>query len=338
MNSNMPSSSWTQHVHQLLPHLTTYLHRYDYFSLLRQLETIHKPDYGIFGQASSPKEEKIRIVHEPSLIFQSRNIQSVQIFPSHIAISLNGFGLFGASAPLPLHLTEYVYERKHQHGDSSWIGFTNIFQHRLAIQFYRAWANAQSITALDRNADDHFGSYIATFNGCAYLSNRNISETIHPYAVRYFAGLLMPQSRSATNLQDILARYFTIPVRIENNMGQWIAVPENEQTALGICSVNLGSGLLLGSKIYDIVSRFRIILGPLSLAGYRSFFKQRHNAERIKQWVHIFTGIEYEWDVQPILAQNEIPPLQLGHENQLGLTAWLGQVKRDADDLTIQYS
>ena len=77
MNSNMPSPSWTQHVHQLLPHLTTYLHRYDYFSLLRQLETIHKPDYGIFGQASSPKEEKIRIVHEPSLNFQSRNIQSV---------------------------------------------------------------------------------------------------------------------------------------------------------------------------------------------------------------------------------------------------------------------
>ncbi|MGN6983261.1 type VI secretion system baseplate subunit TssG, partial [Neisseria sp. P0009.S007] len=83
----------------------------------------------------------------------------------YVEISINGFGLFGPSGPLPLHLTEYAYERQHQHGDRTWTGFANMLQHRLAVLFYRAWANAQSIISLDKNAEDRFGKYIASFNG-----------------------------------------------------------------------------------------------------------------------------------------------------------------------------
>lgn len=95
--------------------------------------------------------------------------------------------------------------------------------------------------------------------------------------------------------------------------------------------------MLLGSKLYDVSSCFRIVIGPLNLADYRSFFKQQVNAKRIAEWVQAFVGIEYEWDVQPVLAQKEVPLFQLNGKNQLGLTIWLGAVKQDADDLTIRY-
>lgn len=333
--ANDPSAVWHTQVNASLPRLNEQIHRFDYFSLMRQLESMHLAEHGAFGKSSSPKQEKIRIVQEPLLIFQSRQIQSVQVYPHHIEIALNGFGLFGTNAPLPLHLTEYAYERKHQHGDSTWVGFANIFQNRLAILFYRAWANAQSIIALDKNAHDGFGGFVASLNGVDFDETCRLPEKIHPYALRYFSGILMPQSRSAQNLQDLLHRYFGISVSIESNIGHWLDMPQTEQTAIGQCGVSLGEGVLLGSKLYDVASRFRIVLGPLDLSGYRSFFKKENNVNRLAQWVRIFVGDEYEWEIQPILAQDAVPAFQLGGQNQLGLTTWLGQVKHDADDLII---
>ena len=338
MNTREIEDTWRKQIDKLLPRLIAKPYCYDYFSLLRQLESVHLRQYGKLGHATSPKQERIRVVQEPSLAFQAANIQSVRSFPDYIEISLNGFGLFGTAAPLPLHLTEYAYERKHHHGDSSWVGFANIFQHRLAVLFYRAWANAQSITSLDKEVSDDFGGFITSLNGLIFSVRHNQPEHIHPYAIRYFSGLLMPQGRSSANLQDLLKRYFAVPVWLENNIGYWIDVPQSEQTEVGQSSMALGDGLLLGDKLYDVASRFRIILGPLSLCGYRSFFKQQKNAKRLVEWIQIFVGIEYEWDVQPILAHAEIPPFQLNGQNQLGLTSWLGEVGHDANDLVLQYS
>ena len=70
-----------------------------------------------------------------------------------------------------------------------------MLQHRLAILFYRAWANAQSITSLDKNAEDRFGKYIASFNGLNIPTTHN-KGLIHEFAKRYFSGLLIKQSRS----------------------------------------------------------------------------------------------------------------------------------------------
>ena len=50
----------------------------------------------------------------------------------------------------------------------------------------------------------------------------------------------------------------------------------------------------------------------------------------------MFLADEYEWDVQPILMQKEIPLCTLGGDTQLGLSTWLGTVEHDAEDLIVQ--
>ena len=216
--------TWDEKLTGFLNKVASQPYKYDYFSLLRQLESVKFVTGGkLLGKAVSPKMEKIRIRQEPSLIFAPRNIQSVALSPRYVEISINGFGLFGPSGPLPLHLTEYAYERQHQHGDRTWTGFANMLQHRLAVLFYRAWANAQSIISLDKNAEDRFGKYIASFNGLDTPAIHN-KGLIHEFAKRYFAGLLMKQSRSAANLQQLLNRYFKVPVTIQTNVGYWVEV------------------------------------------------------------------------------------------------------------------
>ena len=326
---------WDEKLTGFLNKVASQPYKYDYFSLLRQLESVRFVTGGkMLGKAVSPKMEKIRIRQEPSLIFSPRNIQSVTLSPHYAEISINGFGLFGPSGPLPLHLTEYAYERQHQHGDRTWTGFANMLQHRLAVLFYRAWANAQSITSLDKNADDRFGRYIASFNGLNTPPTHN-EGLIHEFAKRYFAGLLMKQSRSAANLQQLLNRYFKAPVTIQTNVGYWVEVAE-EKTQIGATGGStLGEGLLLGDKLYDVQSKFRIIVGPLTLPAYRSFFKDGTNTARLREWVRLFAADEYEWDIQPVLMQKEVPPMDLGGQTQLGLSTWLGNVSRNAEDLIV---
>ncbi|RKV73815.1 MAG: type VI secretion system baseplate subunit TssG, partial [Neisseria sp.] len=174
--------TWDEKLTGFLNKVASQPYKYDYFSLLRQLESVKFVTGGkLLGKAVSPKMEKIRIRQEPSLIFAPRNIQSVALSPRYVEISINGFGLFGPSGPLPLHLTEYAYERQHQHGDRTWTGFANMLQHRLAVLFYRAWANAQSIISLDKNAEDRFGKYIASFNGLDTPAIHN-KGLIHEFA------------------------------------------------------------------------------------------------------------------------------------------------------------
>ena len=285
--------TWDEKLTGFLNKVASQPYKYDYFSLLRQLESVKFVTGGkLLGKAVSPKMEKIRIRQEPSLIFAPRNIQSVALSPRYVEISINGFGLFGPSGPLPLHLTEYAYERQHQHGDRTWTGFANMLQHH----------------------------------------NKGL---IHEFAKRYFAGLLMKQSRSAANLQQLLNRYFKVPVTIQTNVGYWVEVAE-EKTQIGIMgNYTLGDGLLLGDKLYDVQSKFRIIIGPLTLPAYRSFFKDGINTTRLREWVRLFAADEYEWDIQPVLMQKEVPLMDLGGQTQLGLTTWLGNVSRDAEDLIV---
>ena len=101
-------------------------------------------------------------------------------------------------------------------------------------------------------------------------------------------GLLLRQSRSTANLQKLLTQYFKVPTNIQTNIGYWIDVLK--KNLIGISSYPLGTGLLLGDKLYDVQSKFRIIIGPLTLDAYQSFFKNGYNTLRLKNGYVYFGG------------------------------------------------
>ena len=328
-NFNLPENSINQ-----LRIICSQSYKYDFFAIMRQLEAIPLFANEQFGTVSNPKKEKIRITQEPLLTFANRNIQSVRITADYLEITLNGFGLFGSSGALPLYFTEYAFQRKFQHGDPTWVSFINMLQHRMSTLFYRAWANAQSVTSVDTGKTDRFHNYLSSLNGLSLIN----TEYLHHYNFSYFSGALLNQSRSSTTLQYILSRYFKLPVSIDTNIGYWIKVKSSDLTYLGkFTQYNLGEGLILGNKIFDLRTKFRINVGPMPLNAYRSFFKNKNNAYRLKKWINLFIGEEYEWEVKLILQHNEVPCFSLKHQNQLGLTTWLGSVLYDADDLIISY-
>ncbi len=124
-----------------------------------------------------------------------------------------GFGVFGPNGALPLHLTELAYSRERQLDDPTLRDFVNAFQHRFASLFYRAWANADPCTSLDRADSDQFRLFLGALIGIGAPDARD-RDAVLDYAKLARVGLFAPQSRSAAALEQILADYFELPVEV----------------------------------------------------------------------------------------------------------------------------
>ena len=90
----------------------------------------------------------------------------------------------------------------------------------------------------------------------------------------YYAGLLAQRPRSAQALQQILADYFEVPVKIEQFAGGWYRLDRETQCRLAEGnseSEELGFGAVVGDEVWNQQSKVRIVLGPLTLERYADF-------------------------------------------------------------------
>ena len=310
-------------------------YQFDLFSLLRKLEALGVSAQPL-GKTGKLKSEKIRLKQEPTLAFAPSAIYAIQSGKNAVTeVSIYGYGLFGPNGPLPLHITEYVYERKHHFRDQALADFANIFHHRAISLFYRAWANAQSVNSLDGGDHWTFSRYIASLIHVGSPGFRN-RDSVSDYARYFFAGHLITNRRSTGALEQILNKYFGVSVKVKEYIGRWISLSEEYCAVLsGRSHQSLGAFPVLGTKIFDIQTKFRLVLGPLTWFDYCSFFYKQKNANRLSDWVKFYTHLELDWDVNLILAEKEVPELRLGAGLPLGLATWLGKLDRDGDDLVI---
>jgi type VI secretion system protein ImpH len=310
--------------------------RYDFYQTLRRLECLYgqKPRW---GEALRPVDEPVRLGQDPDLSFAPAPLASLEAVdgsPPRLQVRL--FGLLGPNGPLPIHLTEYVRERLRLAGDPTLSRFLDIFHHRFIALFYRAWAQAQPHVNRDRPADDRFTVYVGAFIGMAPMPARN-RDTLPDPAKFFHVGALIRQVRNAEGLRHILQHFFRVPVEIEEFVGHWLTLSAGDRTALSSGRAALGSGTVLGGRVWDRQHKFRIRLGPLTLDQYESFLPGGAPLRKLADWVRMYLCFELDWDVLLLLERDEVPPLMLGKRQRLGWTTWLGRRRSSthADDLRL---
>ena len=167
------------------------------------------------------------------------------------------------------------------------------------------------------------------------LGPRNLNSEfgrIDDLALLYYAGFFVQRPRNATNLCTLLADYFRLPVAIDQFQGRWLTIPEDGRTRIGEFG-SLGVNAVAGERTWDVQSRFRLRIGPLSFLQFDELLPdpdprpERKKFFLIAQMARLFVGPEFDFDIQLVLSGPEVPEAKLGDQPgvgpRLGWTVWL---------------
>jgi type VI secretion system protein ImpH len=213
----------------------------------------------------------------------------------------------------------------------------NLLQRRQLGLLYRAWSDAQPITALDAagGSPHPLESRLAALAGLAQAGLSQRDAVSAPFKLA-FAGVLSRRVRSPGALAAMLARYLGEAVVVKEFSCRWLEIPDHEQSRLGLTYCRLGEArgesAVAGRRSFDCSTRFDLVVGPLDLSDYMSLLPGQPLHGELRDLVSLYAGPEWEWRLQPLLRGCEVPVNALGGgKARLGLTAWLGRRPADSD-------
>lgn len=243
-------------------------------------------------------------------------------------------GLTGPTGVLPRHYTELAAERAAA-GDTALWSFLDIFNHRMLSLFFRAWEKYHFTVAYERGGEDAFTEYLFDIIG---LGTRGLRGRLGlpDQGLLFYGGLVAQRPHSAGAIEAIIGDRFGVAARVEQFRGQWLAVEPDSVTRLGAANSQLGTSALVGSRVWDAQSKFRLRLGPLTLRQFLTLIPSGENFRPAARLTRLLAGAEFDFDVQLVLRAAEVPPTVLTtrarRRPRLGWTTWLKTRPSAADD------
>lgn len=354
--------------------LRTEPYRFEFFQAVRVLAQL-QPERKPVGYDSPPEQEIVRFRPHAALKFPASQIYTAlppgpNGEPATLEVTF--FGLTGPVGALPQHYTEIILERLARK-DRTLRDFLSLFDHRLISLFYRAWekyrfwlasertmvreaqaeqAGAEtyrSFVVEERPRLDLFSQILLDLTGLGTpaqryrLRNRRELDprtAIDDQTFRFYAGLLSQRHRSAAGLESMLEDYFGWTVRLKPFCGQWLVLDTEDQTKLvrgG--NVELGRTAVAGRKVWDVQSRFRLQVGPLTYEQFCRMLPIGDAWKRFTQLARLYAGQQFDFDVQLMLLKEEVPQCRLekpkGIGPRLGWNSWTYSKQFDHDVATV---
>jgi type VI secretion system protein ImpH len=344
-------------------------YRFDFFQAVRLLSRIAGQSAAGEGQAPRgpvggdcpPADEIVRFRALAALGFPSAAIHEIrpaaappegrpsgpaQAAPPEMIVTL--MGLTGPMGILPRHYTAQLISRI-RNKDYALRDFLDLFHHRLISLFCRAAAKYHFDLGYEQNALGGDGRE-DRFTQCLYclvgLGTDRLRSRVRfdDEAFLFYAGQFAHWPRAAVSLQRILGDYFALPAAILQFQGQWLHLSAEDLSELASprCPAGrnnrLGSTVIVGERVWDVQSRFRVRLGPLGYDDFRQFLPASPSLELLGQMVRCYVGPQFDFDVQLVLKAAEVPGCVLGGAGpapaRLGWNTWVrsGPLTHDADD------
>jgi type VI secretion system protein ImpH len=311
---------------------------FDFFQAVRLLERREQARAAV-GEFAPPEHEAVRFVVPSTISYPASEVTTLNVATEPPQMGVTFTGLTGPLGILPYHYTLFAADRARVR-DTALQDFLGIFNHRAISLYYRAWLKNRFTVAYERDGNDRVGDHLKDLVGIgtAGLQHR---LPLPDEALFFYTGLLAPQPRSAVALQQMLEDYFGVRVEVEQFVGGWYALARETQCSLGdesSASTRLGEGAVAGHEIWDQQSRVRIRLGPLTRRQYDDFLPDGSAYEPIRAITRFFSSDQFEFEVQLVLARDEVPPCVLGAEGSaatpLGWSTWVTtrEPARDPDD------
>lgn len=313
--------------------------RMDFFAALRWLQA--RLEMPSIGTALSPLDERLRFAQDPSLGFAPAAISKAvwDEDKERIELKLCFTGLLGPNGPMPVHLTEYVLDRRNHSHDQTLEAFLNLFHHRIYSLMFRAWSLNQPTVDFEEKNGRRFGEYFRCLVGMG-TDGADQQESVPAAANLFYSGWLGALNRSPEGLGAILSDFLGVAVVVHPFQEMWLDLPNDSQCRLGRSRLTgiIGKTCIAGERIAVSNLKFRLRIGPLHWTEYENLFPKGNAFRQVSEWVRTYIGDEFFWEVQLVLRRNELPDCRLGGGVRLGWSTWLGEpaATSEVDDLIVQ--
>jgi type VI secretion system protein ImpH len=336
--------------------------RFDFFQAVRLLARIARqraaqdprwprpPE----GWDETPEREAVRFRALPSLSFPAAPVSQINppgrdgpLAPAEMVVAF--LGLTGPLGVLPQHYTTLLVQRLRLK-DNALRDFLDLFNHRTVSLFYGAWEKYRLPFAYERSRLDGPGGEDELCSWCLYclagLGTAGLRGRmdVDDEAFLFYAGHFAHFPRSAVALECLLGDYFELPLRVEQACGQWLTLEGGDRSLLPgpehrqgrYC--RLGIDLIVGERVWDVQSKFRLRLGPVGYEQFRRLMPGGAGLRALCQLTQTYTGLELDYDVQVVLRAAEVPWCRLGGDGadgcRLGWNTWVrsGALARDPED------
>ena len=250
-------------------------------------------------------------------------------------VAVTVMGLTGATGVLPRSYTE-VLNATLRNRSRALHAFLDTLSHRLVAHFARARVKYQPHLAAETaglgrsseqpGTDPIRGVLLAlTGHGTPGLTDR---LAIGQDALAHYAGFFAAHPRSADRLQALVSDWCGRPVEVRQFAGAWLKLPPDQRSALGRGLLpgqfdRLGVDAAVGVRAWDAQAGIVLRIGPLDLAAFEALMPDRPGLQRMVSLVRAFLGYETGFAINPVLAADALPRLQIGVGARLGWNTWL---------------
>lgn len=278
------------------------------------------------GEDGPLNEEAIRFRHDPALTFNASDITSVRALMGEtlrFEVTTSFLGLTGAVTPLPLYFSEELT------GEGSQQGFLDLFHHRLLSLLYRAFIKYQVAAEATEKGVDAWARRLLALAG---IDAQTQPDVLDASTLLSLLPALVYGRRSPDSLEKALGVLLAeelpgVAVRVEPFVGQWARLDARDVCRLGVANSRLGAEIVLGTRMFDRASKFRIEIGPVDSAGFRLLAAGSPLREKLDAVVTLFVNdwLTYEVAVTVDQTRQRLMLAAEGGGSRLGVDSWLGR-------------
>ncbi|MBX9348152.1 type VI secretion system baseplate subunit TssG [Chromobacterium vaccinii] len=252
-------------------------------------------------------------------------------------MTISFLGLTGPSGALPTAYTELLLERRLRHRDDTMHAFFDLFSHRAASMFFDAWCKYRSWINVEAGERDGFTRNLLDLGGVGLSQLRQQmgpGAELDERMFVYYAGLLSQKPLSAQSLLTLVEGFFGVDASLEQFAGQWLQVPQGEQSQLGMDGCELGLSAFAGERIWDRQTKLKLRLGPLRREQFNALQPHAAGAQALRALMKFALGHGLAAEVCLVLDERDVQPAALGSATlSLGGDSWMGRPSGHPDDM-----
>mgnify|MGYP000179116475 CR=1 FL=1 len=325
----MATTKW-----QSKPNLTTAVsrgaYRYDdFYQLVRALErrielSKGRSEAALVGGDGPPNKEPVRFRSSADVSFPPRAFDALREREGEsnprYELPVRFLGLTGPTGALPAPYG-VMAQRQLKQRDTALADFFDLFNHRLIALYYRAWAKYRLTIQYERHTDGERDPFTRAIDAFAGQIGNDRDE-----ARRYYSGHFARRTRPASGLEAILRDCLGFGCRVDSFVGQWLPVEAESRTRLGKGgrgqNNDLGEGVLLGKRAWDLQSKVRVRVGPMTLRQYETLLPGAGRYRSIRRLIQGYLPSHMDVELRFTIRAGETPR-PLGRGLRLARTTWL---------------